>query len=225
MSNMMIQKKHFLLLEAFLFLIFLVGCTTRKNISGEEHKYEQLSELPGTDAYQAIETICSPEDAALMEEDFYEEAKLWRYAAQKEVFVCRGKEKIEANIVLKLCEYKGYSAIYAVIDYGFENSDVWEQTSKAWLNIKNSQTPEALPEATLGVTVTGKGLPDPILTVCSFYPNIFDLQYQKGISFAEEKFSFKQQISCHSSAVAARNCKTSFSDGTILAQYFIANAS
>ena len=48
MSNMMIQKKHFLLLEAFLFLIFLVGCTTRKNISGEEHKYEQLSELPGT---------------------------------------------------------------------------------------------------------------------------------------------------------------------------------
>ena len=107
------------------------------------------------------------------------------------MFVCRGKEKIEANIVLKLCEYKGYSAIYAVIDYGFENSDVWEQTSKAWLNIKNSQTPEALPEATLGVTVTGKGLPDPILTVCSFYPNIFDLQYQKGISFAEEKFSFK----------------------------------
>ena len=79
MSNMMIQKKHFLLLEAFLFLIFLVGCTTRKNISGEEHKYEQLSELPGTDAYQAIETICSPEDAALMEEDFYDEAKLWRY--------------------------------------------------------------------------------------------------------------------------------------------------
>ena len=111
---------------------------------------------------------------ALMEEDFYEEAKLWRYAAQKEVFVCRGKEKIEANIVLKLCEYKGYSAIYAVIDYGFENSDVWEQTSEAWLNIKNSQTPEALPEATLGVTVTGKGLPDPILTVCSFYPDIFD---------------------------------------------------
>ena len=102
-----------------------------------------------------------------------------------------GKEKIEANIVLKLCEYKGYSAIYAVIDYGFENSDVWEQTSEAWLNIKNSQTPEALPEATLGVTVTGKELPDPILTVCSFYPNIFDLQYQKGISFAEEKFSFK----------------------------------
>ncbi len=85
---------------------------------------EQLSETPGIDAYQAIETICSPEDAALMEEDFYEEAKLWRYAAQKEVFVCRGKEKIEANIVLKLCEYKGYSAIYAVIDYGFENSDV-----------------------------------------------------------------------------------------------------
>ena len=116
---------------------------------------------------------------------------VWRYTAQKEVFVCRGKEKIEANIVLKLCEYKGYSAIYAVIDYGFENSDVWEQTSEAWLNIKNSQTPEALPEATLGVTVTGKGLPDPILTVCSFYPNIFDLQYQKGISFAEEKFSFK----------------------------------
>ena len=188
---MMIPKKHFLLLGAFLFLIFLVGCTTRKNISGEEHKYEQLSELPGTDAYQAIETICSPEDAALMEEDFYEEAKLWRYAAQKEVFVCRGKEKIEANIVLKLCEYKGYSAIYAVIDYGFENSDVWEQTSEAWLNIKNSQTPEALTEATLGVTVTGKGLPDPILNVCSFYPDIFDLQYQKGISFAEEKFSFK----------------------------------
>lgn len=179
MSNMMIPKKHFLLLGAFLFLIFLVGCTTRKNISGEEHKYEQLSELPGTDAYQAIETICSPEDAALMEEDFYEEAKLWRYAAQKEVFVCRGKEKIEANIVLKLCEYKGYSAIYAVIDYGFENSDVWEQTSEAWLNIKNSQTPEALPEATLGVTVTGKGLPDPILTVCSFYPDIFDFNTKK----------------------------------------------
>ena len=44
---------------------------------------------------------------------------------------------LEANIVLKLCEYKGYSAIYAVIDYGFENSDVWEQTSEAWLNIKN----------------------------------------------------------------------------------------
>ena len=81
--------------------------------------------------------------AALMEEDFYEEAKLWRYTAQKEVFVCRGKEKIEANIVLKLCEYKGYSAIYAVIDYGFENSDVWEQTREAWLNIKNRQTPEA----------------------------------------------------------------------------------
>lgn len=138
-----------------------------------------------------LKSICSPEDAALMEEDFYEEAKLWRYTAQKEVFVCRGKEKIEANIVLKLCEYKGYSAIYAVIDYGFENSDVWEQTSEAWLNIKNSQTPEALPEATLGVTVTGKGLPNPILTVCSFYPDIFDLQYQKGISFAEEKFSFK----------------------------------
>ena len=179
MSNMMIPKKHFLLLGAFLFLIFLVGCTTRKNISGEEHKYEQLSELPGTDAYQAIETICSPEDAALMKEDFYEEAKLWRYTAKKEVFVCRGKEKIEANIVLKLCEYKGYSAIYAVIDYGFENSDVWEQTSKAWLNIKNSQTPEALPEATLGVTVTGKGLPDPILTVCSFYPDIFDFNTKK----------------------------------------------
>lgn len=177
-------------MEYFL-LIFLVGCTAFKNVPGEEYQYEQLSETPGIDAYQAIETICSPEDAALMEEDFYEEAKLWRYTAQKEVFVCRGKEKIEANIVLKLCEYKGYSAIYAVIDYGFENSDVWEQTSKAWLNIKNSQTPEALPEATLGVTVTGKGLPDPILTVCSFYPNIFDLQYQKGISFAEEKFSFK----------------------------------
>lgn len=143
-------------------MIFLVGCTAFKNVPGEEYQYEQLSETPGIDAYQAIETIYSPEDAALMEEDFYEEAKLWRYAAQKEVFVCRGKEKIEANIVLKLCEYKGYSAIYAVIDYGFENSDVWEQTSEAWLNIKNSQTPEALPEATLGVTVTGKGLPDPI---------------------------------------------------------------
>ena len=176
---MMIPKKHFLLLGAFLFLIFLVGCTTRKNISGEEHKYEQLSELPGTDAYQAIETICSPEDAALMEEDFYEEAKLWRYAAQKEVFVCRGKEKIEANIVLKLCEYKGYSAIYTVIDYGFENSDVWKQTSEVWLNIKNSQTPEALPEAAIGVTVTGKGLPDSILTVCSFYPDIFDFNTKK----------------------------------------------
>ena len=175
----MIPKKHFLLLGAFLFLIFLVGCTTRKNISGEEHKYEQLSELPGTDAYQAIETICSPEDAALMEEDFYEEAKLWRYAAQKEVFVCRGKEKIEANIVLKLCEYKGYSAIYTVIDYGFENSDVWKQTSEVWLNIKNSQTPEALPEAAIGVTVTGKGLPDSILTVCSFYPDIFDFNTKK----------------------------------------------
>jgi len=202
----MINKNIIFCLEYFL-LIFLVGCTAFKNVPGEEYQYEQLSELPrtmrgsadflllsetpGIDAYQAIETICSPEDAALMEEDFYEEAKLWRYTAQKEVFVCRGKEKIEANIVLKLCEYKGYSAIYAVIDYGFENSDVWEQTSEAWLNIKNSQTPEALPEATLGVTVTGKGLPDPILTVCSFYPNIFDLQYQKGISFAEEKFSFK----------------------------------
>ena len=186
----MINKNIIFCLEYFL-LIFLVGCTAFKNVPGEEYQYEQLSETPGIDAYQAIETICSPEDAALMEEDFYEEAKLWRYAAQKEVFVCRGKEKIEANIVLKLCEYKGYSAIYAVIDYGFENSDVWEQTSEAWLNIKNSQTPEALPEATLGVTVTEKGLPDPILTVCSFYPNIFDLQYQKGISFAEEKFSFK----------------------------------
>lgn len=167
----MINKNIIFCLEYFL-LIFLVGCTAFKNVPGEEYQYEQLSETPGIDAYQAIETIYSPEDAALMEEDFYEEAKLWRYAAQKEVFVCRGKEKIEANIVLKLCEYKGYSAIYAVIDYGFENSDVWEQTSEAWLNIKNSQTPEALPEATLGVTVTGKGLPDPILTVCSFYPNI-----------------------------------------------------
>ena len=110
-----------------------------------------------------------------MKEDFYEEAKLWRYTAKKEVFVCRGKEKIEANMVLKLCEYKGYSAIYTVIDYGFENSDVWKQTSEVWLNIKNSQTPEVLPEAAIGVTVTGKGLPDPILTVCSFYPDIFDL--------------------------------------------------
>ena len=35
--------------------------------------------------------LCSPEDAALMKEDFYEEAKLWRYTAQKEVLVCRGK--------------------------------------------------------------------------------------------------------------------------------------
>lgn len=131
----MINKNIIFCLEYFL-LIFLVGCTAFKNVPGEEYQYEQLSETPGIDAYQAIETICSPEDAALMEEDFYEEAKLWRYAAQKEVFVCRGKEKIEANIVLKLCEYKGYSAIYAVIDYGFENSDVWEQTSEAWLNIK-----------------------------------------------------------------------------------------
>ena len=121
----MINKNIIFCLEYFL-LIFLVGCTAFKNVPGEEYQYEQLSETPGIDAYQAIETICSPEDAALMEEDFYEEAKLWRYTAQKEVFVCRGKEKIEANIVLKLCEYKGYSAIYAVIDYGFENSDVWE---------------------------------------------------------------------------------------------------
>ena len=111
---------------------------------------------------------------------FYEEFKTEAVQKQNgETFniqpVSEEIRKIEANIVLKLCEYKGYSAIYAVIDYGFENSDVWEQTSKAWLNIKNSQTPEALPEATLGVTVTGKGLPDPILTVCSFYPDIFDL--------------------------------------------------
>ncbi|MDU5531216.1 MAG: hypothetical protein E6066_03105 [Oscillospiraceae bacterium] len=104
----MINKNIIFCLEYFL-LIFLVGCTAFKNVPGEEYQYEQLSETPGIDAYQAIETICSPEDAALMEEDFYEEAKLWRYAAQKEVF----------------------------------------------------------------------------------YPNIFDLQYQKGISFAEEKFSFK----------------------------------
>ena len=96
----MINKNIIFCLEYFL-LIFLVGCTAFKNVPGEEYQYEQLSETPGIDAYQAIETICSPEDAALMEEDFYEEAKLWRYAAQKEVFVCRGKEKIEANIVLK----------------------------------------------------------------------------------------------------------------------------
>ena len=81
--------------------------------------------------------------------------------------------------MLKLCEYKGYSAIYTVIDYGFENSDVWKQTSEVWLNIKNSQTPEALPEAAIGVTVTGKGLPDSILTVCSFYPDIFDFNTKK----------------------------------------------
>ena len=92
----MINKNIIFCLEYFL-LIFLVGCTAFKNVPGEEYQYEQLSETPGIDAYQAIETICSPEDAALMEEDFYEEAKLWRYAAQKEVFVCRGKEKIEAN--------------------------------------------------------------------------------------------------------------------------------
>lgn len=126
-----------------------------------------------------------------MEEDFYEEAKLWRYAAQKEVFVCRGKEKIEANIVLKLCEYKGYSAIYAVIDYGFENSDVWEQTSEAWLNIKTTNARSFARGNRSAWPVTGKGLPDPILTCMLLLPNIFDLQYQKGISFAEEKFSFK----------------------------------
>ena len=40
--------------------------------------------------------------------------------------------------------------------------------------VSYTHLPEALPEATLGVTVTGKGLPDPILTVCSFYPDIFD---------------------------------------------------
>ena len=86
----MINKNIIFCLEYFL-LIFLVGCTAFKNVPGEEYQYEQLSETPGIDAYQAIETIYSPEDAALMEEDFYEEAKLWRYAAQKEVFVCRGK--------------------------------------------------------------------------------------------------------------------------------------
>ena len=85
----MINKNIIFCLEYFL-LIFLVGCTAFKNVPGEEYQYEQLSETPGIDAYQAIETICSPEDAALMEEDFYEEAKLWRYTAQKEVFVCRG---------------------------------------------------------------------------------------------------------------------------------------
>ena len=135
--------------------------------------------MPGTDAYQAIETICSPEDAALMEEDSTKKLNYGGMQPKRKCSSVEGKEKIEANIVLKLCEYKGYSAIYAVIDYGFENSDVWEQTSKAWLNIKNSQTPEALPEATLGVTVTGKGLPDPILTVCSFYPNIFEFTVSK----------------------------------------------
>ena len=71
----MINKNIIFCLEYFL-LIFLVGCTAFKNVPGEEYQYEQLSETPGIDAYQAIETICSPEDAALMEEDFYEEAKL-----------------------------------------------------------------------------------------------------------------------------------------------------
>lgn len=60
----MINKNIIFCLEYFL-LIFLVGCTAFKNVPGEEYQYEQLSETPGIDAYQAIETICSPEDAAL----------------------------------------------------------------------------------------------------------------------------------------------------------------
>ena len=64
----MINKNIIFCLEYFL-LIFLVGCTAFKNVPGEEYQYEQLSETPGIDAYQAIETIYSPEDAALMEEE------------------------------------------------------------------------------------------------------------------------------------------------------------
>ena len=180
MSNMMIQKKHFLLLGGIPFLdIFGRMYDAQKYIEAKNTNMSNFRNRLELTHTKRLKQFVPLKMLHLWKKTFYEEAKLWRYAAQKEVFVCRGKEKIEANIVLKLCEYKGYSAIYAVIDYGFENSDVWEQTSEAWLNIKNSQTPEALPEATLGVTVTGKGLPDPILTVCSFYPDIFDLQYLK----------------------------------------------
>ncbi len=74
-----------------------------------------------------------------MDEGFYEEAVLWRCTAEKGITIHFGQEGLQASAVVDLCEYRGYSAVYSVIQYGFSHPDHLEPVDETWVNVTNSQ--------------------------------------------------------------------------------------
>ena len=166
------MKRQYALVLTILFLplAFFMGCSA--NSSVEEYSYEQLEGPPTQVAYQAMKAVYSLEETAPLDENFFEEAVLWRCRAQKDITIHFGKETLTAFIVVDICEYKGYSVVYSVIDYGFSYPDGLEPIDDVWINPQNS--PQEVPDVTIGVTVEGERIGEPILAVCSFYPNVFE---------------------------------------------------
>ena len=115
------MKRQYALVLTILFLplAFFMGCAANSNSSVEEYSYEQLEGPPTQVAYQAMKAVYSLEETAPLDENFFEEAVLWRCRAQKDITIHFGKETLTAFIVVDICEYKGYSVVYSVIDYGF----------------------------------------------------------------------------------------------------------
>lgn len=168
------MKRQYALVLTILFLplAFFMGCAANSNSSVEEYSYEQLEGPPTQVAYQAMKAVYSLEETAPLDENIFEEAVLWRCRAQKDITIHFGKETLTAFIVVDICEYKGYSVVYSVIDYGFSYPDGLEPIDDVWINPQNS--PQEVPDVTIGVTVEGERIGEPILAVCSFYPNVFE---------------------------------------------------
>lgn len=148
--------------------VLLIGCAPAPETHSE---YKLLHQTPGPDAREAIQTLCTPEDAALLQEDFETEASLWQYTAEKEVFVQNGKKKLRAFITLELCTYKGYTAVYNITACGFADSPIWQRTGDVWFHVQNSDVPGKAPEVTIGVNVAEDRTAVPVLVVCSFSPD------------------------------------------------------
>ncbi|MFR8257241.1 MAG: hypothetical protein ACLVAA_12560 [Ruthenibacterium sp.] len=181
----MLKKRCVRLLAPFLLLALCAGCAPgtgpqgaasgqHAEAGGEKYSYERLEETPPAAAYQAIEAIYPQEGAAPMDEGFYEEAVLWRCTAEKGITIHFGQEGLQASAVVDICEYRGYSAVYSVIQYGFSHPDHLEPVDETWVNVTNSQTQGQAPDVTIGVTVDSEDFDKPILAVCSLYPDVRD---------------------------------------------------
>ena len=123
-------------------------------------------------AYQAMKAVYSLEETTPLDEDFFKRKLFSGGAGHKKIyqFILERKHSQPSSWYI-MCEYKDYSAVYSVIDYGFSYPDGLEPVDDVWINPQNS--PQEVPDVTVGVTVDGKRIGEPILAVCSFYPNVF----------------------------------------------------